>query len=116
MGPASNQNDVHSRRIHERRENDVCIVAIGDRQYPVKDWSKGGICIETDSRTFGLGDEAAFKLKFRTTSKVVDIEHFANVVRKTKNEVAFKFAPTTQKLMSRFEDIIKDMDNVGATA
>lgn len=109
MGPASNQNDLASRRRHERRFDDVCIVAIGDQQYPVKDWSMGGICIETDSRTFSLGDEAPFKLKFRASNKVIDVDHFANVVRKTKNQVAFKFAPLSDNLQEKFDHVLSEL-------
>lgn len=116
MGPVSNQNDMSSRRLHERREQDVCIVSIGDNQYPVKDWSMGGLCIETDSRTFSIGDEAPFKLKFRASNKVIDVDHFANVVRKTKNQVAFKFAPLSENLQERFESVLAEVTTEHAHA
>jgi len=106
MGPVSNQNMSHSRRLHERRISDTCIITIGDRQYPVKDWSKGGVCIEADSRTFGVGDPANFTLKFRVDDQVIDVSHKASVLRKTKGSVILEFQPLTNSVEEKFETVL----------
>ena len=108
LGPVSNENNPNSRRRHERRSEDVCIMTIGDKLYPVLDWSQGGVCIETDTRQFGMGQNAPFRLKFKTSSKIIDIDHVARVVRKTRNQVAFQFEPIGEAIKEQLDFVIAD--------
>lgn len=97
-----------SKRKHPRRSCDQCVTVIGERMYPLVDWSMGGIQITGDERLFGVSQQIDIVLKFRTEDRIIDVPHKARVVRKTKNRVAFEFLPLTQNVKRKFQSIIDD--------
>lgn len=102
------KNYENSRRKHTRREKDQCISMVGSKPYPVIDWSQGGLQIMGDERRFGLNEEHDVILKFKLSNSIVEIPHIAKVVRKSRDRVAFQFAPLTKKMKDDFAHIIDD--------
>lgn len=104
------QNDqIITKRRHPRRHADKCVAVINDKIYPVENWSMGGILISADSRPFAVDNEIDVTLKFRLREKIVDIEHKARVVRKTKDRVAFEFLPLSEQIKNSFQNVIDDV-------
>ncbi|MCB1720380.1 MAG: PilZ domain-containing protein [Rhodospirillales bacterium] len=106
---AGNSNEEQSvRRRHARRDCDRCVTVINGQTYPVENWSLGGVLISSDERQFGLEDEVGVTMRFRLRDNIIDVPHSAEVVRKTKNKVAFRFKPLTQQIRSNFQNVIDD--------
>lgn len=104
----SSEAPIETRRRHERRSCDHGVTIIGERMYPLVDWSVGGIQIAGDERLFGVNQTMDVVMKFRMNGEVIDVPHQARVVRKTKNKVAFEFLPLTQMVRTKFQTIVDD--------
>lgn len=102
------KNFENSRRKHARRDHDQCISMVGSKPYPVIDWSQGGLQIMGDERRFGLNEEHDVVLKFKLSNNIVEIPHIAKVVRKSRDRIAFQFAPLTKKMKDDFSHVIDD--------
>lgn len=100
--------DPSARRRHNRRECDKCVTVINGKTYPVENWSLGGIMIQADERLFSSEDEVNMTLKFRLREDIIDVNHIAKVVRKSKNKVAFQFKPLTQQIRTNFQNVVDD--------
>lgn len=101
-------NDAASKRRFARRDNDHCVSMIGEKIYPVENWSLGGFLIYADSKRFALKDEIDVTLKFKLQNTVMDLQHKAKVVRKTYDHVAFEFEPLSQTIKKGFQSVIDD--------
>lgn len=97
-----------ARRKHERRDCDEGVTIIGERMYPLVDWSMGGMQISGDERLFGVDQQIDLVMKFRVHDSVVDVPHRARVVRKAKNKIAFEFLPLTRNVKNKFQSVIDD--------
>ena len=72
---ADNTNEQGAlRRKYSRRDCDQCVIKIGDKTYPVDNWSLGGFMINADSRTFSAKDAVDAVLKFKLSNKIIDDE------------------------------------------
>ena len=96
------------RRHYARRDCDHCVTLIGEKTYPVENWSPGGAQILADERAFGIGEEVAVTLRFRLSQQVIDVPHFARIVRKSRGKIAFEFSPLTQQIRNSFQSVIED--------
>ena len=106
---AQSGNDLHAtRRRYGRRGCDRCVSVIGEKTYPVVDWSPGGLLIYGDGREFSVDGELDVVMKFRLRNDVVDVPHKARVVRKSKNKIAFEFLPLTKQIVNRFQSVVDD--------
>lgn len=106
---ADNTNEQGAlRRKHSRRDCDQCVIKIGDKTYPVDNWSLGGFMINADSRTFSAKDAVDAVLKFKLSNKIIDVTHTAKVVRKTNSKVAFQFAPVPRDIRGKLQSVIDD--------
>ena len=112
LSPLKADNDAksfaNSRRKHSRREQDQCISMVGNKPYPVIDWSQGGLQIMADERRFGLNEEHDVILKFKLSNNIIEVPHKAKVVRKTRERIAFQFMPITKKIKDNFSHVIDD--------
>ncbi len=104
----SNDDSPSMRRRFPRRAQDVCIIEINGTQYPVKDWSMGGALIETTDRSFTLGETIPFNIKFKLKDRVVEIDHEGTILRKSKTQIALKFAPLPGESQSEFDRVVQD--------
>ena len=98
----------NSRRKHARREQDQCISMVGNKPYPVIDWSQGGLQIMADERRFGLNEEHDVVLKFKLSNNIIEVPHKAKVVRKTRERIALQFMPITKQIKDSFAHVIDD--------
>lgn len=107
---ASNEqpDDLTKRRKFTRRSVDKCVTMIGDKAYPVLDWSLGGLQITGDSRLFGVNDEYDVLLKFKLSDELLEVPHKAKVVRKSKDRVAFQFEPLNTSTRKNFQHVVDD--------
>lgn len=106
---ASNNNDEFvARRKHTRREHDHCIVIVNGNMMPVKNWSLGGVLVDADDRSFTQDDIVDVVMRFKLSSKIIDVPHSARVVRKGANRVALEFKPLTQQIRSNFQNVVDD--------
>jgi len=101
-------NYENSRRKHARRDIDQCISMVGNKPYPVIDWSQGGLQIMGDERRFGLNEEHEIVLKFKLSNSIIEVPHTAKVIRKSRERVSFQFAPLTKKTRGNFQNVIDD--------
>ena len=106
---ADNNNDKETvRRRYTRRDCDRCVSVVGDKIYPVENWSLGGVLINADERDFGVNDEINMTMKFKLRDNVVDVPHAARVIRKSSNKIAFEFKPLTQQIRGNFQNVVDD--------
>ena len=96
------------RREYPRRSQDMCICNINGQTYPVENWSFGGICIQADERFFCSGQNVYFTLKFKLGMQILDVQHKAKVVRKTRSRVALKFHPLTPMPTAQLRRVISE--------
>jgi len=100
--------DQDTRRSHQRHDGMRCVAIIDGVTYPIKNWSKGGIMIMGDDRTFGVYDAKDFTLRFKMNNDVIDIEHKGHILRKGRENFILQFAPITQNLDRQFNSILND--------
>ena len=95
------------KRKHERRAKDHCVIEMKGQNFPVRDWSYGGVLVTADERMFALQQDAEFKLKFRLQGEVHTIAHRGHIVRKTKDAIALQFEPLTRDLRQSFQSVVE---------
>ena len=106
---ADNTNEPPAmRRKYSRRASDRCISEIGGKLYPVENWSLGGFLIHGDERLFSMNSHIEMTMKFRLRDKILDVPHKAQVVRKSRNRIAFEFEPLTRPMRSMFQNVVDD--------
>ena len=96
------------KRQHARRADDRCVTIINGQMHPVENWSAGGMLIAADERVFAIGQDCVFTLKFKLRDEVMEIDHKANVVRKSPNKVALKYQPLSKDAQSNFQKVVDD--------
>jgi hypothetical protein len=104
----SGELDVVARRRYARRNVDRCVAVVGDKMYPVEDWSLGGVKIQGDGRLFTDEQQIDLTMKFKLRDEVIDIPHRGRVVRKTKENIAFEFLPLPVKMRGLFQQVVDD--------
>jgi len=104
----SHNDQIISKRQHPRRETDRCVALINGQIHPVKNWSIGGLLIDTDSRLFGIDNEIDIVLQFKLRERMMNITHRGKVVRKSKDTVAFEFLPISENIKKDFQTVIED--------
>lgn len=97
-----------TRRRNPRRASDRCVVVVHGQTFPVQNWSAGGVLLQADERLFGAAQHIEFTLKFKLRNTIIDITHYANVVRKNRGSVALEFEPLTQTIRRMFQQVIDD--------
>lgn len=100
--------DAMARRRYARRNVDRCVAVVGDKMYPVEDWSLGGVKIQGDGRMFTEDQQINLTMKFKLRDEVIDIAHRGRVVRKGKDNIAFEFLPLPAKLRGLFQQVVDD--------
>ena len=102
----SNDDSPSMRRRYPRRNHDICILEIAGKHYPVKDWSMGGALIELTDPSYSLGQVIDFTIKFKLKDRVLDVDHSATIIRKSRNYIALAFADLPGDTRSEFNTII----------
>ncbi len=97
-----------SKRAFERRDCDQCVSVIDGQIYPVRDWSRGGIQIFGNDKSFTVNSEVDVTLKFRLRDDIVEVAHKARVVRKGYERVALQFLPITKQMQKLFQSVVDD--------
>ena len=108
MKSSASNDDDDARRTYERREQDQCIAIIDGVGFPVQNWSKGGLLLSGDDRTFGIDDIKNIIMRFKLTDRVVDVQHKAQVIRKGRDKFVLQFQPLTQNVENQFNNIVDD--------
>lgn len=106
-GENNNEPNI-TRRRYSRRYCDKCVAVVGDKIYPVENWSMGGLMIIGDSRDFGVDDKITVNIKFKTSDDIVMVQHKARVVRKTSKKIALELDPISNKTKTSFQTVIDD--------
>lgn len=106
---ANNQDIEHNnKRQTPRRKCDQCIGEVNGQNFPVEDWSMGGVKIFGDFRTHKVGGEIPITMKFRLRDTILKIPHVAQIIRKTNDGVALQFQPLTKNARTNFQKVIDD--------
>lgn len=105
---SASNDDIDSRRTHERRTSDSCIAVINGKSYPVQNWSQGGILLTGDPREFDTNEIKDVAMKFKVENQIVDIEHQGRILRKGGNDFVIQFSPLTKDIDKKFQYIIDD--------
>ena len=105
---ATNDNRENTRRRFPRRMKDICVLGIGDTNYPVHDWSQCGVLFEADGRTFEAGKKISVIMKFKLAEVVTEIPVQAKIIRSGKKSVALDFIDVPQNIQDAFSKVIED--------
>ena len=97
------------KRKHDRRAKDHCVIEMNGQNFPVKDWSYGGVLLTADERMFATDQAVNFTLKFRMPDTIKAINHRGHVVRKTKQSIALQFEPLTRDLRHSFQIVVESV-------
>lgn len=101
-------NDTQTQgRETERRFNDICVLKMDGRMYPVINWSLSGVMFFADPKVFSVGRHADLTLRFKLGQRVHDIPLTGKIARKVKDGVAIEFAPCTSDTRDCFETVIR---------
>lgn len=104
----SNDSAQRVPRRYPRRHVDACVAVIDGKTFLVEDWSLGGALISADERLFAVGQCVDITMKFKLREKVFKIEHRAQIVRKSHDQIAFAFEPLTQRIRRSFQRVVDD--------
>jgi len=106
---ADNSNEpMQMQRKHSRRENDYCVAVIGDRTYPVFNWSVGGTMISGDERFFTVNDRTEVLMKFKIGDHIHEISQPARIIRKARGRIAMQFLPLTGSPSKEMQHVLND--------
>lgn len=105
---SASNDDLDSRRAHERREMDSCVGIIDGKAYPIQNWSNGGVLLSGDDRHFSVDDTKTITMKFKLADKIMDITHTGKILRKARDKFVLQFAPLTQDVNRKFQHVIDD--------
>lgn len=100
--------EIITRRRHDRRTGDKCVCVINGKTYPVVNWSLGGLLVYGDSRPFAVDNEINVTLRFKLRNDIIDIPHKGVVVRKARDKIAFEFMPLTRQIRKNLQSVIDD--------
>jgi hypothetical protein len=107
-----NMREAHKNRRHNlRHTKDSCVGLIGNKTYPVRDWSFGGVLLTADERLFPVDGNLSLTLKFRLKNKILDVAQNGQIIRKTKDKIALKFGPLTTEIESLLRQVIEDRES-----
>ncbi len=98
----------HSKRKYTRRICDTCASTVNGQDFPVVDWSLGGMQVSGDVRTFSLDDNVDIMLKFKLSDTVVNIPHKARIVRKSHEKLGLQFTPLTKAVRDDLQNVVDD--------
>lgn len=99
-----------NRRSYPRRNCDQCIAEIEGLNYPIEDWSPGGIRIFCDSRTYQMGQPVSVTMKFRMQERILRVTHTGNIVRKGNDSIALCFQPPSADVRHQFQQVMDDFN------
>ncbi len=105
---SASNDDVDSRRSHERREMDQCIGIIEGKAYPIQNWSNGGVLLQGDDRVFSVNDVKNITMKFKIADRVVDVNHVGRILRKGRDKFVLQFSPLTDEVSHTFKQVVDD--------
>ena len=105
---SASNDDVNSKRAHERRQMDSCIGVIDGKAYPIENWSNGGVLLHGDDRIFSIDDVKPITMKFKIADRVMDIAHMGRVLRKGRDKFVIQFSPLTQEVDRKFKQVVDD--------
>lgn len=105
---ATNDNREETRRRFPRRMKDICVLGIGETNYPVHDWSQCGVLFEADGRTFSEGKNINVVMKFKLSEIVTEIPVSAKIIRAGKNRIALEFFDVPDNINNAFSKVIED--------
>lgn len=98
-----------TQRRSPRRAHDTCICIIGDKPYPVENWSIGGALIIADGRLFEVGAMLDVTLKFKVNKGILEVTNSARIIRKSNNKIAIAFDYSLKDSQAKFERIIRSL-------
>ena len=95
-------------RIHTRRSCDRCISQVDGFNYPVEDWSMGGMRVFGDFRAHQMGQEVPVTMKFKLRDQILNIKHSGVIVRKAADNIGIAFRPMTQAVKAQLQQVVDD--------
>ena len=105
---SASNDDVSSKRAHERRKMDSCIGVIDGKAYPIENWSNGGVLLHGDDRIFSIDDTKSITMKFKIADRVMDVSHMGRILRKGRDKFVLQFSPLTQEVDRKFKQVVDD--------
>ncbi|MGE4313031.1 MAG: PilZ domain-containing protein [Pseudobdellovibrionaceae bacterium] len=97
-----------NKRAYARRTSDRCISEVEGQNFPVEDWSLGGMRLFGDFRTYTIGQEIPVTLKFKVRDQITKVQHAARVVRRSAENMGLQFVPLTQDVRTNLQQVIDD--------
>ncbi len=99
-----------SRRAFPRRAADKCVGVVNGQSVPVIDWSPGGAKVLADTRPYAVGEAVDVTLKFQFADQMINVNHRAQVVRKSAETFSLQFAPLTAEIRKTFQHVIDNFN------
>ncbi len=108
--PEPEEITYQNKRAYARRTADRCISEVDGQNYPVQDWSMGGLRVFGDFRTYALGQQLPVTMKFKLRDQIVAIQHMGTIVRKTADTIGMQFAPLTKDIRTNLQQVVDDFN------
>lgn len=108
MKISASNDDQDSRRSSERRDIDSCIGVIDGKTYPIQNWSKGGVLLHGDDRTFDVNEIKTITMKFKVADRIMDVTHAGRILRKGRDKFVLQFSPLTDNVDRQFKQVVDD--------
>lgn len=108
--PEPEEITYQNKRADARRSADRCISEVDGQNYPVEDWSMGGLRVFGDFRTYNMGQELPVTLKFKLRDQIIAIQHIGKIVRKTTDTIGMQFVPLTKDIRTSLQQVVDDFN------
>ena len=96
-------------RKHSRLTDEFASILINGHEYPIQDWSRGGLYFKGIANDLSVGDHLNFTLRFELPHQTVTMAHSGRILRRHIDGFALEFDGHTAQ--SR-QNIARIMDGV----
>jgi hypothetical protein len=104
---------TETRRRHTRTDDNFSTVVVDSNEYPVRDWSQGGVFFMAVNRNLNLGDKVNLTLRFELPHQTVEFSHSGTIIRTTFDGYAVQLAPLTREIREKFARVMDSIVSMG---
>ncbi len=108
MSKKTKQEQVHTLRASNRLASMRAVCMIESTNYPIVDWSMGGVQIIADPRMFSQNQELEIILKFKLHHSILEIPCKGKIVRKATDRLGLKFESFDKDIHQLFLKVVDD--------
>lgn len=113
LTPRETMEPTETRRRHTRTDDNFSTVIVDNHEYPVRDWSQGGVFFMAVNRKLKLGDKINLTLRFELPHQTVEFSHSGTIIRTTFDGYAVQLAPLTREIREKFTRVMDSIVSMG---